>query len=541
MSRVPAHTAPAGAGSAIGPGDFGVKRFTVSAVLDRRAEQLPDRVMISIAGIDVTFEQMRRRSSAAANALRQLGIGPGDCVALFTATCPEWIYFWLGAARIGAVTAAVNAANKGDFLLHALRLSQAKAIVTDTERRSRIAEVADRLPDLKCIVVQGHLRSDALNDDAPCTVEEHLGEVGDIGALFFTSGTTGPSKAVATTWHYLFTTAATAASAWELGPGEVLWTAMPLFHLSAAPSVLAPMLVGGTTVLAPAFHPGAVWDEVRSYGAVGFAGAGAMVSMLLRQPPDPRDAQLPLRFISAAPIDAAVYHDIEKRYGCRIVTMYGMTEAFPIAVKGIADQGVPGTSGRPNRSFDVRIVDPGGKPLPNGSVGEIACRPRFPHVMSEGYVKPPADEPGLHVDPHPEWFRTGDLGVLDSEQNLTYVDRVKDSLRRRGENISSVEVETVVLGHPAVLEAAAVGVPSDLGEDDILLVVTVGSDSALDCVELLDFCSARMPYFCVPRYVQIVDELPKTVIGRVRKDILRTRGAGPGAWDRESHGYIVSR
>ena len=215
---------------------------------------------------------------------------------------------------------------------------------------------------------------------------EHVGEVGDIGSLFFTSGTTGASKAVATTWHYLFTTAATAASAWEFGAGEVLWTAMPLFHLSAAPSVLAPMLVGGTTVLAPAFHPGTVWDEVRACGAVGFVGAGAMVSMLLRQPPDPRDAQLPLRFISAAPIDAGMYRDIEKRYGCRIVTMYGMTEAFPIAVKGVADEGVPGTSGRPNPSFDVRIVDPDGEPLPDGSVGEIACRPRYPHVMSEGYV-----------------------------------------------------------------------------------------------------------------------------------------------------------
>lgn len=541
MPRVPAHTAPACAGKPIGPVDFGVERFTVSAVLDRRAEQFPDRVMMSIAGTQVTFEQMRRRSCAAANALLDLGIGPGDCVALFTATCPEWIYFWLGAARVGAVTAAVNVASKGDFLLHALRLSRAKAIITDAERRSRVAEVADRLPELSDIVVRGYSHIDVLNDQAARSVGEHLGEVGDTGALFFTSGTTGASKAVATTWHYLFSTAATAASAWEFGPGEVLWTAMPLFHLSAAPSILAPMLVGGTTVLAPAFHPGAVWDEVRACGAVGFAGAGAMVSMLLRQPPDPRDAQLPLRFISAAPIDAAVYHDIEKRYGCRIVTMYGMTEAFPIAVKGVADQGVPGTSGGPNPSFDVRIVDPSGEPLPNGSVGEIACRPRYPHVMSKGYVSAPADTPGLHVDSHPEWFRTGDLGVLDNDQNLTYVDRVKDSLRRRGENISSVEVETVVVGHPAVLEAAAVGVPSDLGEDDILLVVTVRPDSALDCAELLDFCSARMPYFCVPRYVEIVDELPKTIIGRVRKDILRTRGVGAGAWDRESHGYIVSR
>ena len=153
--------------------------------------------------------------------------------------------------------------------------------------------------------------------------------------------------------------------------------------------------------------------------------------------PIARDATLPLRFISAAPIDASSYHDIEKRYGCRIVTMYGMTEAFPIAVKGVADDGVPGTSGRPNPNFDVRILDDDGNPLPVGTVGEIACRPRHPHVMSEGYVGQ-----GAQVDPHPEWFRTGDLGRLDAEENLTYLDRIKDSLRRRGENVSSVEVET---------------------------------------------------------------------------------------------------
>jgi crotonobetaine/carnitine-CoA ligase len=532
MARMPAGAASACDGKPIRPADFGVERFSVTAVLDRRAEQHPDRVMMSIDGVDVTFEQMRRRSCAAALALRDLGVGPGDGIALFAGTRPEWVYFWLGAGRIGAVAAAVNTANKGDFLLHALRLSRAKVVVTDTERQSRVAEVADRLPDMASVVLQANSL-----DDGADAVAEYVGDVADTGSLFFTSGTTGPSKAVATTWHYLFTVAATAAAAWEFGAREALWTAMPLFHLSAAPAVLAPMLLGGTTVLASAFHPASVWDEVRACGAVGLAGAGAMVSMLMNQPPDPRDVELPLRFISAAPIAAEAYRDIEKRYDCRIVTMYGMTEAFPIALKRVAEDGVPGTSGRPNPNFHVQIVDADGTPLPAGSVGEIACRPRHPHVMSEGYVDPTDHT----VVPHPEWFRTGDLGVLDSDQNLTYVDRVKDSLRRRGENISSVEVESVATQHPAVLEAAVVGVPSDLGEDDILLFVTVRPGSDLDYAELLDFCGARMPYFSVPRYVEIVGELPKTVIGRIRKDVLRAQGVGPTAWDRESHGYIVSR
>jgi len=513
----------------LGPADFGVESFTVPAVLDRRAAQHPDRVMMSIAGTEVTFEQMRQRSCAAASVLADNGIGRGDGVALFTATCPEWIYFWLGAARIGAVSAAVNAANKGDFLLHNLRLSQAKVILTDAQRRPRVDEVIDQL-DAECVVLQ-----DVSLPDVP-TGPDCKAEPGDLGALFFTSGTTGPSKAVATSWHYLFTVAATAATAWKFRPQETLWTAMPLFHLSAAPSVLAPMLVGGTTVLAGGFHPHQVWDDMRAHGAIGFVGAGAMLTMLQNLPEDPRDAQLPLRFISAAPIDPNCYRAIEERYGCRIVTMYGMTEAFPLAVKGIGDQGVPGTSGKPNPNFEVRVVDGDGAELPAGAVGEITCRPRYAHVMSEGYVSS-----GLQVQAHRKWFRTGDLGRFDSDRNLTYLDRLKDSLRRRGENVSSVEVEAVAMSHPSVAEAAAIAVPSELGEDDILLVVTLRSGATLDCVDLLDHCSARMPYFCVPRFVETVDELPKNGIGRIRKDLLRVRGVSPAAWDRENHGYRVSR
>ncbi|ORB76146.1 AMP-binding protein [Mycobacterium scrofulaceum] len=519
-----------------GPADFGVEAFTVPAVLDRRAEQHPDRVMMSIGGIDVTFEQMRRRSCAAAKMLADLGVGRGDGVALFTGTCPAWVYFWLGAARIGAVSAAVNAANKGDFLLQALRLSQAKVILTDAERRPRVDEVTGALDVVPTVVRQGDSLDAELSRNTGGFVVDGAAAAGEVGCLFYTSGTTGPSKAVATTWHYLFTVAATVASAWELRAGEVLWTAMPLFHLSAAPSVLAPMLLGATTVLAEAFHPGKVWDDIRARNAIGFAGAGAMVSMLQNLPADPRDAQLPLRFISAAPIDAKSYRAIENRYGCRIVTMYGMTEAFPIAVKGLADEGVPGASGRPNPHFDVRIVDEGGDALPAGAVGEIACRPRHPHVMSEGYVG--AD---MRVTRHREWFRTGDLGRLDAEGNLSYVDRRKDSLRRRGENVSSVEVEAVVMDHPAVAEAAAVGVPSALGEDDILMVVTLHPGATVDYADLLDFCAARMPYFCVPRFVEVVSELPKNVIGRIRKDLLRERGVTREAWDREAQGYTVSR
>jgi crotonobetaine/carnitine-CoA ligase len=532
---------PRGRDATLNPEAFGVECFSVPAVLDRRADQYGDQVMMSIAGTQVTFAQMRDRSCAAAHVLIDLGVRRGETVALFTGTCPEWVYFWLGAARIGAVSAAVNAASKGEFLAHALNLSQAAVVITDPDRLDRLTEVAGDIATTRSVLVHGSSLDEALST-APMSAPdaEPVGS-GDIGALFFTSGTTGPSKAVATTWEYLFTAAATVASSWELRQGDTLWTAMPLFHLSAAPTVLAPMLIGGTSVLAAAFHPGQVWNEIQDWGAVGFAGAGAMVSMLVRLPPQPRDAELGIRFISAAPISADMYRAIEERYRCRIVTMYGMTEAFPIAYKAVSDEGKPGTSGQVNPAFEVRIIDSRGRPLPTGVVGEISCRARMTHAMSEGYVSSAPGSAGLEVQAHPEWFGTGDLGSLDDDGNLTYVDRVKDSLRRRGENVSSVEVEQVVMRHPAVAEAAAVGIPSDLGEDDILVVVTLCDGATVDFAELLDFCAARMPYFCVPRYLETIDEIPKNVIGRVRKDVLRSRGLGADAWDREAHGYVLTR
>jgi crotonobetaine/carnitine-CoA ligase len=525
----------------IGPSQFGIERFTVPDVLDMRAEQFGDRVMMSIAGTPVTFAQMRERSCAAANMLADNGVTRGDTVALFTATCPEWVYVWLGAARIGAVTAAVNIANKDEFLVHALRLARAKFVIADTERHVMLDEVIDRVETLKTILVVGESMTDVLTHAPIIPPDTEPAGPDDLAALFFTSGTTGPSKAVATTWHYLFSAAAGVATAWELADGDVVWSAMPLFHLSAAPSVLVPLLLGTTTVLAATFRPTEVWDDIRACGATGFAGAGAMVSMLWNQPANSLDSQLPLRFISAAPISTDMYRSIEARYDAKIVTMYGMTEAFPLAFKSVSEHGVPGTSGQVNPAFDVRVVGADGQPLPRGAVGEIVCRAKSAGVMSMGYVNAVAVESALVVASHNEWFRSGDLGSFDDDGNLTYVDRAKDSLRRRGENVSSVEVETTVMRHAAVLEAAAVAVPSELGEDDILVVVTLAPGAVFDHAELLDFCSARMPYFCVPRYLEVLDEIPKNVIGRVRKDMLRARGLGEDAWDREDHGYVLSR
>jgi crotonobetaine/carnitine-CoA ligase len=521
-------------------------------VLDAQASERPDQLYMHIGDEPTSYAQMRDRSIRLANGLLDIGVQPGDTVAIFAATSPEWVATWFATQRVGAIAAAVNAAYRGDYLAAPLRDAGAAVVVTEEALLDRVLDVADQLPQLRAAVVRdqqrapvppaGHLSihsletlleapSDAVRGGRPHAWNEP-------GTVFFTSGTTGASKAVLATPHYLMSSAKAASDCWGLGAGEAVWSPLPLFHMSTVGTVLGPLLAGGSSVLETSFSPAHTWDRIREFSAVGMVAAGAIVNMLWSLPPDPRDADVPIRFISAAPIAKENYQGIRERYHCEIVIMYGLTEAFPLTVKTVRDPDVPGASGRANPNFDVRILDTDDVEVPTGEVGEIACRPLGPHVMSEGYLGQPAVSLARSRN---LWFHTGDLGRMDGDGNLYYVDRSKDAMRRRGENISSFEVEQSVLTHPAVAEAAAIGVPSELGEDDVLVCVVLADRAAFEVTEFLDHCSARMPYFAVPRYVDVLDALPKNALGRVTKDDLRARGVSAAAWDREAAGYVVQR
>jgi crotonobetaine/carnitine-CoA ligase len=525
--------------------------LTIPAVLDGQVEARPDQPLVYILDRPVTYRTLQHRSFAAAGAFAAVGLQPGDRIAIFMATCEEWLTAWFGAARLGAVTVPVNTAYRGDFLAAQLRDSRAAAVITDADLVDRVFAVASEVPGLRLVFVRGGTRgeaapaglavlpSDALLDGDPTHSSGAPGSGwNQPAAIFFTSGTTGRSKGAVATHHYLMTAAATMVDCWELQPEEVVYAPLPLFHLSAIGSVLGPMLAGGTGVLERAFTVNGTWDQVRRYRASGIALAGAMVSMLWNLPPDERDGELSIRFLSAAPVPKEIYHEIEERYRCRIVTVYGLSEAFPLAYAGIGDDNPPGASGRFNPNFEVRIVDDEDSEVAAGVVGEVVCRPRRSHVMFEGYDG--------RADATLEqlrnlWFHTGDLGRVDAEGNFYYADRKKDAMRRRGENISSFEVEQALLRHPDVIEVAAIGVPSELGEDDVMVLVVPAPGSDIDVEAFMDFCCDRLPYFAVPRYVEITGDLPKNAVGRVLKHVLRDRGVTDAAWDREQAGYVVTR
>ncbi|MEW6471301.1 MAG: AMP-binding protein [Actinomycetota bacterium] len=502
-------------------------RLTFGGLLDQQAETFGDKPFLWVDDRCITFADARRRAIAAANSLLALGLEPGDTLALFAGTCAEWVDCWFGAAQIGVRTVPLNLAYKGEFLRNLLVETECKVVLTDQTFLPVVSAAAGEVPGLRIVTADqlGEGSGERLLGGRPFAWN-------DPATVVYTSGTTGPSKGALLTQHYLCTCASVLNHRYGTTADDVMYAAVPLFHFSGSMFVVLGSLTSGrSSALDSAFHPTTCWDRVRQYNATQFFGVGAMIAMLWNLPPSPDDAKLPFRLMIGAPIPAELHRPLEERYDCKVVAGYALSEATPIATHDITEPTVPGTVGRPVPLFDVRLVDDDDEEVPTGAVGEIAVRPRYPHVMFEGYLNRPADTLAQFKN---LWFHTGDLGRFDENGLLSWVDRKKDAIRRRGENISSFEVEMAVLRHPAVLECAAHGVPSDLMEEDVKICVVLRPGAEAKPAELVEHCAEQLPRFAVPRYVEFVAELPKNQVGRVLKHQLRAQPLNDATWDRET-------
>jgi crotonobetaine/carnitine-CoA ligase len=428
--------------------------------------------------------------------------------------CPEFALLWLALLRIGALAAPVNTAFRGPGLARLLELSGCSLLVIDEDFLPALESIRSGLRRLERVMTRGDLHG---LRGAPADPRIAVG-VEDKAQLFFTSGTTGRSKACLFDHRYAVRQAEIFVELWRIGPEDVLYNPFPLFHIDASVLTLAPAIVSGcTAALGERFSAGGFWDEVRELEATVFDYMGATLTMLWKQPERPDDANNPVRLAWGVPLPDFA-DGFEERFGLRLVEGYGMTDCGVPVYQPLHERRRPGSCGKAVPPYQVAIAED----------AEILVRCDESGLMTLGYQGMPEATAEAFRD---GWFHTGDLGRLDADGWLYFLGRKKDAIRRRGENISAFEIEEVIEAHPAVLQAAAFGVPSELMEEEVKVCVVLKPGGRLAPAELLDWCRDRMARHMLPRYLEFLDSLPLTPTAKVEKYRLREAGITPGTWD----------
>jgi crotonobetaine/carnitine-CoA ligase len=499
--------------------------WVASAILEDRAHRLGDQTFVTASNGSLTYAQLAHEAAKVAGALKARGIQPGDRVATMLPSGIEYLKVWWGIVWAGAVDVPVNNDFKGEFLDHVVGGSGAKLLVIDDRWRDR-AERHDGIA-----VAPGELHGDAV---ARTPRSER-----DLLYIMYTSGTTGRAKGVMHANRSALWNAAAWLEILGLTHEDTAYSMFPLFHVTARSAVAtATMWAGGKAHLADGFSATGFWDEVRSAGATWFGYMGIVIHLLHAQPPSEHDRDNAVRIAFGAAAPPAIMAPFEARFGLRLVEVYGSTELGPASAPKYPHPRKPGTMGLPCRHLLIEVHDSDDNPLPPNTPGEIVARPAEPFAMAQGYW----NEPRATIEAFRNlWFHSGDGGYLDDEGYVVFTDRVKDSLRRRGENISSFEVERGVQRHPDVLECAAYAVPAELSEDEVMIALVAREGHTIDPRSVIEFCIEQLPRFMVPRYVRVMDALPKTPSQRIEKYRLRDDGVTPDTFDREAAGLAVPR
>jgi crotonobetaine/carnitine-CoA ligase len=501
------------------------------------AREHPDRVYLHEVGAPArTYADVHGAALKWATALADAGVKHSHHVLVMLPACALSVEAWMGIGWLGAVEVPVNIAYRGKMLEYIVQDSAAAVLIVH-------ARYLDRFKTLPAtvVVVGGDPPAGAAAVDDFLAVEprepDHEPRARDIASILYTSGTTGLSKGVLVPWAQIHATTTGSIPVADLTPADVYYSPFPLFHISGKFPLFLMALLGSQVVIREAFDTKVFWEEVAEYGCTTTLLLGAMANFIHRQPPRADDAATPLANVVMVPqID-----DLEafkERFGVRVCTTFNMTEvSAPISSGGWAPANTR-TCGRVRPGYHCRIADEDDQELPPDTVGELLVRTDEPWQLMAGYWGKPEATAAAWRN---QWLHTGDGFTRDADGNFYFVDRLKDAIRRRGENISSVEVEADVNQHPAVLESAAVAVASVWGEDEVKVVVVLKPGAELAPDALLEFLIPRMPHFMVPRYVEFVDALPKTATQKVRKEQLRATGVTASTWDRSAAGIEVTR
>ena len=522
---------------------------TIHQLLERKVEQYGNRGFFCFNGQVFGFEDLDRESDKVAAGLQSLGIRKGDKVAIEMENRPEFLFLWFGLCKIGAIEVPINTAHRGNLLAYMVNQGDCRFMVVEAKFLDRVVPVFKDLPKIEKVLVLKEQVEKLPKLNRPAfdyrKVMDNSGIYAPVDvkwtdpfAIMFTSGTTGPSRGALLPHSYALHMGEIITNAAEYTEKDCLYTVLPLYHGNAQLlSTIPALMKGARMMLRERFSASRFWDEVKKYGCTAFNYIGAILPILYKAKPKPDDADNPLRIMlgGGAPMD--LFEDIEKRFGVTLIEGYGMSE-IGIPVMNTPRVRKPGTCGKPLPDYQVKVVDENGVQVGPNTPGELLVRHLKPNCMFLEYYNMPEETIKAWKD---LWFHTGDYLYYDEDGFFHFVDRKKDALRRRGENISSYEVEKVINAHPAVLESAAVAVTSEFSEDEVMICLKVKPGKKLAPEALMAFCEERMAYFMIPRYVRFLDELPKTPTQRVEKYRLREQGVTPDTWDRDKQGYKLKR
>jgi len=498
--------------------------------LDYWADIQPNEVFLLTDDQKVTFGQMREATNAVANELIKIGVKPGDMVGVMMSGSREYLSIWLAISKIGAIEVPINTAYKGMLLEHVINTAKLRYVLSSNDHVETLEAACSKV-DLDIDIISdtetSSIKLSAILAGRNTACPDIKVNADQAACVLFTSGTTGPSKGVVMSHAHQVSFGTSFNHIVSLKKADTTYNYLPFFHIAAKFLALGSLVAGARMALTQTFSLSRFWPDVEKFEATVCIAVGGLCHMLRGLPPSEFDFKNSLRLIYAVPRPTEFLKEFEKRFQLEIAEGYGSTETN-LVVYTDGQKTPDGSCGRSSPFFDVVIMDEAGNVLPPNSSGEICVRPHHPNTVMKGYL----DMPEKTLEAFSNlWLHTGDRGYVDKDGFFYFQDRMKDAMRRRGENISSFEVERMVNAHPDVVESAVVAADSELDEDEVLAVIVLKEESEVTNEQLLTFFAETMPYFMVPRYIRTLEKLPRTPTHKVRKVELRQQGVTQDTWD----------
>lgn len=529
---------------------------TLHQVLEKRVQRFGDKPWLIAGTNQYTYRDIDELSNRLARGIAKSGLEPGQPILLMLPDVVDFVVSWCAAAKLGVIEVPVNTHLKGSVLAHVINDSRASVMIIDHRFLDRMQAVVDELKALRTLILYSE-DSDRAGEGLPQSLAERFEALHyedllqhsdaellshptyrDLMAVMYTSGTTGLSKGVMITHAHAYEYALGVVELLELKNTDVYYAPLPLFHIAGQWAVIyACCIAGATAVLPGGFSLERFWGDVERHRATCSFLLGAMANFLYRQPASPSDPHSSLERVLVVPLLPEI-EEFKRRFACRVSTTWGSTEVNVPTRSGfdLVDNKTCGWVA--SDRYEVRIVDEEDNEVPPGVPGEAVVRAKEPWILMAGYWNNPEATVNAWRN---LWLHSGDMLMRDTDGNFYFVDRVKDAIRRRGENISSMEVEREINAHPHVMECAVVPVESEFTEQEVKAVLVAKEGCQIDPAELIDSLKPRMAYFMIPRYLEVVDALPKTQTGKIQKFQLRERGVTKDTWDREAAGVELSK